>query len=175
MSHSNSYSLVNSAETIAWCSSHVSLKDLRHSLRTEKLCPHPLAGTRSDVVQSVAEARHVALGWPQFSPARSLANGRLLLYEPDVNLACGAAEAESNGFFDVNNVPAWDTWVWYIEGESVENNYLISWVAPQIVDVVEAGVIVNPEECIQWADRAAYSFVDMLRREGILTTGCGGT
>lgn len=71
--------------------------------------------------------------------------GRLLLYSPSENLACGAAEASSNGFFDVNNVPPWDIWIEFSEGT------LMSWVPPGLLDVAQMGIYVNPEECIRWA------------------------
>jgi hypothetical protein len=71
--------------------------------------------------------------------------GRLLLYTPSENLACGAAEASSNGFFDVNNIPPWDIWVDFSEGT------LVSWVPPALLDVAQMGIYVNPEACIRWA------------------------
>ncbi|HEY7097090.1 MAG TPA: hypothetical protein VH437_10225 [Terriglobales bacterium] len=71
--------------------------------------------------------------------------GRLLLYTPSENLACGAAEASSNGFFDVNNIPPWDIWLDFSEGT------LVSWVPPSLLDVAQIGIYVNPEECIRWA------------------------
>lgn len=71
--------------------------------------------------------------------------GRLLLYSPSENVACGAAEASSNGFFDTNNVPPWDIWLDFSDGT------LVSWVPPALVDVAQMGVFVNPEECIRWA------------------------
>jgi hypothetical protein len=72
--------------------------------------------------------------------------GRLLLYRPSENLACGAAEVYSNGFFDVNNVPPWDIWVDFSEGT------LVSWVPPALVEVAQMGIAVNPEECIRLAN-----------------------
>jgi hypothetical protein len=71
--------------------------------------------------------------------------GRLLLYNPSENYACGAAEASSNGFFDVNNVPPWDIWVDFSEGT------LVSWVPPTLLDVAQMGIYLNPEACIRWA------------------------
>jgi len=72
--------------------------------------------------------------------------GRFLLYLPSENLACGAADASSNGFFDTNNVPPWDLWLGFSDGT------LVSWIPPALVDVAAMGVFVNPEECIRWAD-----------------------
>jgi hypothetical protein len=83
------------------------------------------------------------------------AGGRLLLYSPSENLACGAADASSNGFFDTNNVPPWDIWLGF------SNGMLVSWVPPALVDVAAMGVFVNPEECIRWAD-SHYSFINAL-------------
>jgi hypothetical protein len=71
--------------------------------------------------------------------------GRLLLYTPSENLACGAAEVSSNGFFDVNNVPPWDIWV------SFSDRTLVSWVPPALIDVAQMGIYANPEACIRWA------------------------
>jgi len=67
------------------------------------------------------------------------AGGQLLLYNPNENLACGAAEHSSNEFFDVNNVPPWDIWVDFSE------DTLTSWVPPALVDVAQTGIDVNPE------------------------------
>ena len=73
------------------------------------------------------------------------AGGRLLLYTPSENFACGAAEASTNGFFDVNNVPPWDIWVDFSE------RTLVSWVPPGLLDVAQMGIDMNPEACICWA------------------------
>jgi hypothetical protein len=83
--------------------------------------------------ETPAEWRHISVG------------GRLLLYSPSENLACGAAEASSNGFFDVNNVPPWDIWIEFSEGT------LVSWVTPGLLDIAQMGIYANPEECIRWA------------------------
>lgn len=72
--------------------------------------------------------------------------GRLLLYRPSENLACGAAEVSSNGFFDLNNAPPWDIWIDFSEST------LASWVPPALVDLAQMGIYVNPEGCIRWAN-----------------------
>jgi hypothetical protein len=74
-------------------------------------------------------------------------SGKLLHYFPHENLACGAANYASNGFFDDNNVPAWDTWVEYAD------RTLVSWVPVILVPLVQEGIDANPEQCIQWASR----------------------
>jgi hypothetical protein len=75
----------------------------------------------------------------------SFHDGRLLLYAPNENLFDGAAQYSSKGFFNVDNVPPWDTWVCFFE------EYLVSWVPPQLLELANAGVEANPEQCILWA------------------------
>ena len=73
-------------------------------------------------------------------------HGRLLLYWPYENLACGAADYSSNGFFDVNNVPPWDIWV------DFTSDTLVSWVPSALIEAAQMGIDVNPEGCIRWVD-----------------------
>ena len=68
------------------------------------------------------------------------------MYAPEENLADGAAEYASFGFFDVDNVPPWDTWI------SMFEKYLISWVPAPLIGMVQEGLDVNPEQCILWVD-----------------------
>jgi hypothetical protein len=41
--------------------------------------------------------------------------GRVVAFMPDQSLFDGAAKVETEGFFDRNNVPAWDTWICYVQ------------------------------------------------------------
>ncbi|MGA9980778.1 MAG: hypothetical protein WBQ08_19315 [Candidatus Sulfotelmatobacter sp.] len=77
-----------------------------------------------------------------------LAGGRLLLHAPDDNLCDGAAQCSSKGFFDVDNIPPWDTWVCF------SGKYLVSWVPPRLLELANQGVDTNPEQCILWAPDA---------------------
>jgi hypothetical protein len=92
------------------------------------------------------------------------------------------AEAVSEGFFDVNNIPPCDTWVWmvrnirtfkYADGEQgeTEANYLVSWVPPDFIPLATRGVEANPEECIRWLDTLDDEFVRSLRRMSFLQDG----
>lgn len=103
----------------------------------------------------------------------SLAGGRLLLFDPDASLFDGAAEAASKGFFDPDNIPARDTWVYYDidEGSSYEqpfHTFLVSWVPETFVNLVQGGVDVNPESCIRWTTEIKMAFTIGLRKEGLL-------
>jgi hypothetical protein len=132
---------------------------LRRQLRTEelRLLALPFAqlnADRANIVVTVTEARaRLSRESGINSDATSLdqRGGRLLLYAPDENLACGAAEYASKGFFDVNNVPPWDTWV------CMSGKYLVSWVPAKLLRLAQQGIDVNPEQCILWADDPAAS------------------
>jgi hypothetical protein len=99
----------------------------------------------------------------------SLGGGRLLTYFPDGDLACGAAEAESDGFFDVHNAPPWGTWVAMIEDDWERDDcssiYLVAWVPPAFLEHAHRGISVNPENCIAWLDSTSVWLNDALRRE----------
>ena len=132
---------------------------LTHQLRSESLRPLAqslarLGADRVGIVEQVIEARSQVLrrsGKHSGSAHIDLCGGRLLLYAAEDNLADGAAEYVSMGFFDVDNVPPWDTWI------AVYGKYLVSWVPTQLFRFVQEGLDVNPEQCILWADDASLS------------------
>lgn len=139
-------------DTIAWCQANVDVASPMHSLRSDVIRPRTLEDGYYSTVGAVASHRRRAC-WKAVEgiPARSLEGGRLLVHFPDLDLACGAAQAASRGFFDVHNVPPWGTWVAMIqETEERRGPYLLSWVPPQFLALAERGIDVNPECCITW-------------------------
>jgi hypothetical protein len=129
-----------------------SLVLLRKQLRSPELLQGPLSENLStanfaDAVSAVVSNRRKRLNEANTKITRpsSAGAGKLLYYWPHENLACGAAEYSSNGFFDVDNVPPWDTWV------SFNGSILISWVPAILIPLAQAGIDANPEECISWA------------------------
>jgi hypothetical protein len=88
-----------------------------------------------------------------------------LLYYPDEDLADGAAESESKGFFDIHNAPPWDTWIAMVEdaGRSERNPYLIAWGPEEFVAHAQRGIDVNPEECIRWLDDCDVAIRPLIR------------
>jgi hypothetical protein len=113
--------------------------------------------------------REIALGRALTAPQNSLAGGRLLVYGPDEELSDGAAEVETDGFFDVANCPPWDTWVAFMEEPPPAPQgrvaYLISWVPREFLDLVDRGIQVNPEQCIRWLDDCTDPFAQYLAQE----------
>lgn len=95
------------AQTIFWCAPRADKGNPATSLRTAKLRPRLLEENRSSAVDTVAHARELYGGADirKASLPDALGGGRLLIYFPNFDLFCGAAEQETAGFFDVNNVP----------------------------------------------------------------------
>lgn len=150
--HSFTEFQVGLADAQKWCSQKWgAVGETPQLLRTYALQPIPLAGDRKKVVASVILRRQIALTLSRDELFLPQIEGRLLLYRPDDNLADGAAEVATYGFFDSNNVPPWDTWVAYVY-EATGDNYLVSWIPSQFVALAEAGIQANPERCVCWLD-----------------------
>jgi hypothetical protein len=163
-------------ETILWCREAGSLREPKTSLRNFK---PPDLTSQWRQVSSVATSRRLRSSREWQLPAiTGLHGGRLLVYFPEDNLSDGVAEAESLGFFDTDNIPPYDTWVWMVRnirpfkykdgtpGE-MEANYLVAWVPPEFMRLASGGVDVNPEQCIVWLDTLDDEFVRSVRRLGL--------
>jgi hypothetical protein len=158
------------AQTIAWCSHRQVLHDIRGVFRSPELAPaRPFVeerrlpdGTyahdylspdeRAAVVEFLAEKRARLLAdrrieVPHVPP--DMAGGRLLAVDIDLSVWDGLSESESEGFFDVWDVPAWDTWVYFQRVE--ERDTLLCWVPPPLIPLADCGITVNCTACIEWA------------------------
>jgi hypothetical protein len=183
-------------ETRAWCASQDWSVNPAEGLRTAFLCPSEQASIeqtfhdygefwkktpqhRQEIVEYLAFKRATLLQQqgipcPQF--AKHLSGGRLLAFTPDGTLSDGAATVATQGFFDWDNMAAWDTWIWYVTNDPVNNlpwwrgcdSFLLTWVPTVLVKVVEAGIDVNPEECIRWASDLDTAFIRQLRQGGLI-------
>lgn len=170
------------AQTIFWCAPRAATSNPSTSLRTPRLRPGLLEESRSAAVDTVANARELH-GGEEIRKATippALGGGRLVIYFPNYDLACGAAEQETLGFFDINNIPPWDTWVAYLQDEydanlqdeynadSFDKEYLIAWVPPEFVSLANDGINVNPEQCIMWLSDTSVELAKALRAENLL-------
>ena len=142
------------------------------SLRSTVLEPCIFHSGYVDVVHSVLETRdwHVPVD-VSLEGAPPLFGGKLLVYFPEETLSDGAAEGESQGLFDVFNVPPWDTWVGIFEDDhhailfpnrALPSRYLLSWIPPSFVRLASNGIEVNPEQCITWLNDSEVAIRDML-------------
>jgi len=101
-----------------------------------------------------------------------LAGGDLLLYLPDQQLADGAAEQASAGFFDTDNTPPWDSWVALVrdpEADLSDRDQLVCYVPPALRDIAQRGIDVNPEGCILWLRDAPAALKALRELHTILT------
>jgi len=147
------------AEAAAWCLVKGNVADPVSSLRSAAL-----SAMRSDTTEAletsallvevaavIARRQRLlsALPDPDWS---SWTEGRVVVYFPDDNLACGASSVTSRGFFDVNNTPPWDSWI----GAGVCNGrpFILSFVPAAFVATINRAIHHNPEACIIWLDDA---------------------
>lgn len=163
------------AQTISWCAPRADKNNPATSLRTAYLRPRMLEENRFTALDTVSHARELLGGADVINAVipRDLGGGRLLVYFPDSDLACGAAEYETGGFFDINNVPPWDTWVAYFQDEersidSFDTDYLVAWIPPEFVELADGGIGVNPEECIKWLSDTSVELARVLRAAKLL-------
>lgn len=82
---------------------------------------------------------------------------------------------ESKGFFDVDNIPPHDTWVWMVRNSRIrqladggswegEANYLVAWVPPDFIELAGRGVEANPEAPIVWLETLDDEVVRSIKR-----------
>jgi hypothetical protein len=146
--------------TIVWCLPRIDPANPATCLRSSRTRPRLFTTSHLDTVREALHGRYLS---PKPAQTRDLRGGRLLVYFPDQELADGAAEAESQGFLDVNNAPPWDTWIAFIQTPGDANDsHLISWVPREFIALVDAGIRVNPEECIAWLEDANIELRDPL-------------
>lgn len=142
-------------ETVTWCLSVMSTDNT--SLRT----PPNEGGTVAEQYKSVVRKQmDVILFRPELHE-NPLAGGRLLfvrLIEPADN----TASIVTDGFFDFQNLPPWDTWVYHSE-----DGFLLCWIAGPLVQVVQPAI---DGENIAWLDglEELAPFLETLRTEGIV-------
>lgn len=146
------------AETVAWCDAVPSLAELRSAPLRPRLCHDGPEDLVCDLgINRQTQLRRKGLQVSVETPL--VATGRFMLYFPDENLADGCAEIESGGFFDVDNLPACDTWVTFVDDEGratrSARRHLLCYVPRHLVKVADAGIEVNPESCIVWLDQSS--------------------
>lgn len=184
------------AETITWCTFQDWSANPAEGLRTALLRPSEQAKRLQTFHDSDTFWKKTPQQWQQlvehlalqrvellhkrdlslYLPAEPLNGGRLLAFSPENTLSDGAANFNTDGFFDDDNIPPWDTWIWYVTNDPVNNfewwrgcdSYLLSWVPDSLVEVIASGIGVNPEQCIQWATDLDTPFLQQLKQAGFI-------
>ena len=135
-------------QAAAWCEAQAKTDDPHGSLR--QLGGPGDGGVTADSVRKLCAEREDRLGVAQ--PVTSSLPGQLLVLEMDEQLADGASEVATGGYFDVDNVPPWDSWIALFEnvGEGDRSRALLSYVPRSLLDLAARGVWSNPERCLLW-------------------------
>lgn len=148
------------AEAVIWCERNSGAGGYRTSaLRLSHFHEGP-----DDLVCGLGSSRQRQLQYEGLSvpsEAPVIAPGRFMVYFPDENLCDGYAELVSDGFFDVDNLPAHDTWVSLFNEagrlQAHSRRYLLCYVPFAAIEAASAGIKGNPEQCIAWLDRSDVS------------------
>lgn len=163
-------------EAAAWCERTLCIEDLGTSSRTEEMRPSFLphgdpqdgfvgAFERETIANAVEEVcskrsqlirkRQLELPWWYDIPCwyeYCHVHGRLYCTDFNTDM-CEAATAESNGFFDLADIPGWDTWVAYDSKSAL----LYGWVPNSVVAPVGRGIWVIPTQCVRWVSNIPES------------------
>jgi hypothetical protein len=155
------------AETVAWCDRHARADDAGASTRTAALKPLVLEYRGYDLlkrlldssaettaaVEFVCQARRrelARLGIPVVPVGPDLAAGRVLFTTIDTD-SCEAATGPSNGYYDLDDLPGWDTWFWHRPTDRPWGA-IYCWVPARLVELARAGMDVIPVLSVEWAD-----------------------
>jgi uncharacterized protein (TIGR02996 family) len=168
------------AETVAWCAGAK-----RRDFRTPVLQPPHIVWSKGSaltvtrmsvdrqvIVNRLLDTRARLMSGRGGAPRTpwKVSDGRLLAFFPDVTLSDGEAVEQSRGLLDLDNVPAWDTWVWAGAevGGGSHDSFLVTWVPPPLVEAVDFAVRFNDEECVQWVAYLDTPWARRLRWAGAL-------
>ena len=123
-------------------------------LRDPRMRPFPAGASPNcsrDVMAAAVDAlimrRRALLGEEKSSAAP--AHGRLLACDWNSSMWDTLAKDASGALFDDEDRPPWDLWVdvLFVEGG---NDLLLAWIPDAFAPLVDAGISVNPVDCIHW-------------------------
>jgi hypothetical protein len=159
------------SDAIIWCKPRLNRSRLATCFRSPEL--HPFFDlripaivdcgqcwtdptTNRRVVEQLINTRRKLIGsTDRFQQTADLYEGRLLMFSGYDSLSEGACSQATDGYFDYQENSPWDTWVWYqIDSTSSTNgkNIIVSWVAPELIEVVERGLKVQSLDWMAWLE-----------------------
>jgi hypothetical protein len=138
-------------DTIRWCAGRADPAEPARCLRDVRHVPWWFGGRPVEIVEHFLSGRR-SLARATGASAATGARGRLLACLPHLQLADGAPEAESRGFFDVYNTPPWDGWVAYEAAADGSWDLLVAWVPEVLVPFADDGVQVCCDESLEWLE-----------------------
>ncbi len=150
--------------TQSWCRNRLDLDSLANSLRSLELKPSSefwdLAESeerKAAIVSRLVDNRSRLLA-RRSAHIPSRMSGRLLCYYQEVSLGDGFAGAASAGYLDPDEVPPWDTWVFYSRVDFERHHRdkystLYSWVPEELVEFVDRAIREDSVECLVWGEK----------------------
>lgn len=168
-------------DTAQWCALHANVDDPEHSLRTTELATptpfdiwypktkqhRPMNDQQSFTsfvhqVNTLIDRRRKLLTQQKFSAQPA---GRLLIYDPSSSDSSGGSMNCSNGFFDVDDCPPWDTWICAVRSDThyaLQRDdwmpLLICWIPEVFYPLIEKGFNCCTIECIGWIHSSSGPF-----------------
>lgn len=97
-------------------------------------------------------AEAIAAEGSAFSGRDPLVGGRILAFEVEACFFDGSAQSVTEGFFDENDFPPWDTWLGYRSLEAGQPMCLLSWVPAKLVVLANRGVEAHFACAYRWTD-----------------------
>jgi uncharacterized protein (TIGR02996 family) len=119
----------------------------------------------------VRRQRLEQIGKAPIKPANGLAGGRLLVFDPAASMSEGYSSQHSQGYFDADNIPPWDTWVMCMARYSAiyPHPYVICYAPAPHRTRAASGIEVNGEGCLLWIEDSGVTFLQDLRESGLFS------
>ena len=121
-----------------------------------------------DWMSTLHDARRKELGPDQVHASGdriNLAGGRLLVAEPWGSTWTGVGTVETDGVFDINDLPPSGLWVEYIATPKIvsttpslhpayfrDDGYVLCYIPSAFIEMVQSAIDVNCEDCIYWLE-----------------------
>jgi hypothetical protein len=149
----------------AWCEPRFDVKRPKESLRSRELLTdsirerlmNPLT-VNAELVKAISESRLTTLRDAGVDAVNAdiddVHTKQLLIVDYSCSDMSGASEQDSQGFFNVRDIPPWETWVWHFTLPSyrhVDSGVLVTWVPPSADELAQKGVDYNPCDVLLWA------------------------
>lgn len=172
------------AETIAYCAPRFSEENIEGSLRTlldplpelSPFDPEPVKQFAEIVFRKRVEALEIdGISSPQIPS--NFAGGLLLVSYISYSTCDGTSPIESAKFIDECEFPPCDTWIYYghenpIAKFKYDVFYLVAWIPPKMIDLVDMAIEVNAMQALQWVDNIEvdFTFMSELKAAGFTAT-----
>jgi hypothetical protein len=155
-------------QTAAWCLHTMRMDDLNSTTRTEEIRPdifitddhiqqldalHQGPESLFKAVTQICKRRRkmvkeFCLKLPTLDYC--LTAGRIFCTNFDTD-SCAAATDTSNGFFDLSDIPGWDTWFAFEPNANV-GDLVYGWVPNEATVLVGRGMLMIPVQSVWWVD-----------------------